>query len=86
MKKIITIFFVCILCLGFKGVLAHAAEEYIFHSTPEAYPESVDEGIELANEYASQKLIYFNMENNLYFPEKMKYKTIEDNKKVDGEA
>ena len=86
MKKIITIFFVCILCLGFKGVFAYAAEEYMFHSTPEAYPESVEEGIELANEYASQKLIRFNMENNLYFPERMRYKIIEDNKKVDGEA
>ena len=58
----------------------------MFHSTPEAYPESVEEGIEIANEYASQKLIRFNMENNLYFPERMRYKIIEDNKKVDGEA
>jgi len=64
---------------------AYAKEEYIFHSSPEGYPKSVQEGIELANEHVSQKLIDYDMQN-LFFPEWMRYSVIENNKGIIGKA
>ena len=84
-KRIITIFVICSVCLSLIVDFAYAKEEYIFHSSPEGYPKSVQEGIELANEHVSQKLIDYDMQN-LFFPEWMRYSVIENNKGIIGKA
>ena len=84
-KRIIAIFVICSVCLSLKLDFVYAKEEYVFHSSPEGYPKSIQEGIELANEYMSKKLIYFDMEN-LFFPEWMRYRVVENGKEVSGKA
>ena len=84
-KRIVTIFIICTVCLSLRVDFAYAKEEYVFHSLPEGYPKSVQEGIKLANEYISKKLLYYDMEN-LFFPEWMRYNVIENNKEVSGKA
>jgi len=72
-------------CLSLQCSFAYAKDEYIFHSSPEGYPKSVQEGIELANEYVSKKLIDYDMDN-LYFTEWMRFSVIENDKEVTGKA
>lgn len=73
------------LFLSLQCSFVYANEEYIFYSSPEAYPKSVQDGIKLANEYVLRKTMVCD-EENPFFTEWINYRVIENNKEVSGKA
>ena|GEM_PF-634178 len=84
-KRIFAIFIICSICLSLQCSFVYANEEYIFYSSPEAYPKSVQDGIKLANEYVLRKTMVCD-EENPFFTEWINYRVIENNKEVSGKA
>ena len=69
----------------FKVDFAYAKEEYVFHSSPETYPKSIQEGIESANKYVSRRLLVCNKEKP-FFTEWINYRVVENGKELSGKA